>query len=136
MSVAGRIIVDALFHDRDGTAAVNVVSLGKSDEISSGKVAIVTGTLQGNSQPVAIPLYPTTYRDASGTLVSFSVVSRLVMKVNSGTVTFNTGNAIVTMHDSDSVASMPVFVESANDDTITAEPDSANASYTVVLYGS
>ena len=44
MSIEGSINVSALFHDKDGTTAMKVVSLRSSDEYTTGKVAIISGT--------------------------------------------------------------------------------------------
>ena len=40
MSIEGSINVSALFHDRDGTTAMKVLSLRSSDEYTTGKVRI------------------------------------------------------------------------------------------------
>lgn len=44
MTIEGRINVDALFQDRDGTTSVKVVSLRSNNEYTTGKVVIVGGT--------------------------------------------------------------------------------------------
>jgi len=44
MSVDGFISSSALFHDKDGTTTLKVVSLASADSYSSGKVAIASGT--------------------------------------------------------------------------------------------
>ena len=67
MSIEGSINVSALFHDRDGTTAMKVVSLRSSDEYTTGKVAIVTGTAGTAQTSIAIG---DVYRDAAGELVS------------------------------------------------------------------
>jgi hypothetical protein len=65
MSVEGRISVDVLFHDTDGTNAINVVSLRDSREYATGKVAVITGT--AGTAAVNLNEYGITpYRDASG----------------------------------------------------------------------
>jgi hypothetical protein len=78
MSIEGRIIVDALFHDKAGTASLKVVSMSRSQAIASGKVAYVTGTCGTNA--VTIQLAPTTYRDASGATVSFSELNSVIVQ--------------------------------------------------------
>jgi hypothetical protein len=78
MSIEGRITVDALFHDKDGTASLKVVSLQDSRAYTGGKVAVVSGTV-GTSQ-ITIQTQPTTYRDSSGAFVSFDFIERIVMQ--------------------------------------------------------
>ena len=68
MSIEGRINVDVLFHDKDGTASLKVVGLKDSDAYTNGRVAIMSGTC--NTTGVTLLFDPTTYRDASGQLVS------------------------------------------------------------------
>jgi hypothetical protein len=72
--VEGRISVDVLFHDTDGTNAINVLSLQKSDAYTSGIVQHLSGTAgtaaftfgEGGFQGVG----GTTYRNAAGQEVS------------------------------------------------------------------
>jgi len=67
MSIDGRINVDVLFHDKDGTASLKVVSLQDSEAYTTGEVAIMSGTC--STTGVTLSFGPTTYRDASGQLV-------------------------------------------------------------------
>ena len=74
MSVEGRISVDVVFHDTDGTNAINVLTLQKSDAYPSGIVQYLSGTAgtaafsfnEGGFQGVG----GTTYRNAAGQEVS------------------------------------------------------------------
>lgn len=77
MSIEGRIAVDVGFTDSassDGVQAVKRLSLTSTDSQTTGKVAIVTGTC--GTAAVAIAVAPSTYRDADGSLVSFTTVDR------------------------------------------------------------
>jgi hypothetical protein len=74
MAIDGRINVDVLFHDTDGTTSLKVVSLEDSTAYTTGKVAIVTGTV--GTTEVSVSISPGTYRDASGAIVNFTSVSR------------------------------------------------------------
>ncbi len=76
MSIEGRITVDALFHDKDGTNAINVLSLARSGSALQGKCAYVSGTV--GTAAVTIAISPSTYRDSSGSLVSFTDVESVV----------------------------------------------------------
>jgi len=77
MAINGRIGVDAVFHDTDGTTSLKIVSLQSTQEYTTGKVAILTGTA-GTSAVSFSNLGATTYKDASGNAVSFSGVRRLL----------------------------------------------------------
>lgn len=77
MSIEGRIAVDASFSDL--TTGTNLQSLMRlaltsTDSYTSGKVALITGTC--GTATVSISLAPTTFRDSSGSLVSFTTVTR------------------------------------------------------------
>ena len=74
MSIEGRISVDALFHDRAGTARLKVVSLESSVGYTAGQVVRITGTAGTSSTTLAF----TTYRDASGAVVSLTSASKIV----------------------------------------------------------
>jgi hypothetical protein len=68
MSVEGRVSVDVLFHDRDGTNAINTLTIQDVDGYSSGVVAYWHGTC--GTTAVTLAFGPTTYRDASGGLAT------------------------------------------------------------------
>jgi hypothetical protein len=68
MSIEGRINVDALFHDSDGTTSLKVLSIQDSDAYASGIVAYWSGTC--GSTAVTLQFAPTTYRNAAGNLVT------------------------------------------------------------------
>ena len=67
MSVSGRIAIDVEFIDRTTTAAgssVNTITLRDATEYTSGKVAIVTGTV--GTSAVTINGNSLSYRNAAG----------------------------------------------------------------------
>jgi hypothetical protein len=68
MSIEGRINVDVLFYDKDGTASLKVVSLQDSDAYTTGAMAYWSGTCGTTS--VTLTFSPTTYRNASGQIVN------------------------------------------------------------------
>ena len=76
MPINGRINVDVLFHDTDGTASLKVVSLEDSTEYTTGKVAVVSGTVGTAQQSIVI----SSYRDAAGQEVSFTTVERVALQ--------------------------------------------------------
>lgn len=69
MSIDGRINIDALFHDKDGTASLKVLSLESSNAYTSGKVALITGTAGTAQTTITVS---GVYRDASGQLVDIT----------------------------------------------------------------
>jgi hypothetical protein len=79
MSIEGRINVDVLFHDTNGTNAINVVSLQRSKEYATGKVAIISGTASNSPAVVYLPQNGIGYRDATGEIVTFSSVAALAV---------------------------------------------------------
>jgi hypothetical protein len=132
MSLEGRINVDVLFHDKDGTASLKVVSLQDSQAYTSGKVAIVSGTC--GTSAVTIQVAPTAYRDASGAFVSFSEIECYVIKsgpaplvVNNPTVTVNANSLSIvstSYGDFDDAGQLP-----------TVRTNAGTSSYTIAMYG-
>lgn len=83
MSIEGRITVDALLHDKDGTTSLKVLSLQDSDSYPSGVAAMWTGTC--GTAAVTLQLAPTTYRNAAGefqTLQPGGINGRVVFFAN------------------------------------------------------
>jgi hypothetical protein len=131
MSINGRISVDAIFHDTDGTASISVVALNESQEYSSGVVAVITGTASGVLH--TLPVSPTTYRDAAGNLVGIGSLHHVVLKSNSGTVVYaDLVNSVVVPPGK--TASFATDFSFTGDD-ISIYSDGGTASYTIILYG-
>ena len=132
MSIEGRINVDCLFHDKDGTASLKVVSLNDSREYTTGKVAIVSGTV-GTSQ-VSLNTYAPAYRDSSGSLVTFSTLSRVVFSYSGSTakkLNDIDGNFLLSSRNNEPAASSVT----GNVDAL-IDPGSGTGTYTIILYGS
>jgi hypothetical protein len=133
MAINGRINVDVLFHDTDGTTSLKVVSLEGSTELTTGQVAIVTGTC--GTAAVAISIQPSAYKDASGNLVSFSSVERVVF--------LSSRNCLVEETDTQSQVARSLGRVSVGDCSPSAQQifniapqySAGTASYTLVLYG-
>jgi hypothetical protein len=133
MAINGRINVDVLFHDTDGTTSLKVVSLEDSTEYTTGKVAIVTGTV--GTSAVAISTQPSSYKDASGSLVSFNSVGRVVF--------LSSRNCLVQEIDTQSQVARSLGRITVGDcapslqQQFNIAPDfsAGTASYTLVLYG-
>ena len=131
MGLDGRINVDVLFHDTDGTASLKVVSLEDSTAYTTGKVAVVTGTC--GTATVTINVAPSTYRDASGALVSLASVERIAFaatpaaNIDTGQRTSGGDNVITSRNGQINIVDVPSvqFVYTT----------AGTASYTLVLYG-
>jgi hypothetical protein len=77
MTLDGRVNVDVLFHDKNGTSSIKVVTLNNSQEFPEGKVAVITGTA-GTTEVTIGSVGQTTYRNAAGEQVLMDSVERIV----------------------------------------------------------
>lgn len=131
MSINGRTNVDIVFHDLDGTSSIKVVELESSDLLSTGKVALVSGTHGPSTH--TIPHNNTGYYNAAGSQVSFSSITRIGLRAsrpmtltdNQGDVTIRSDAGRVSFSDCEANSSL----------TLTPLYTSGTASYTVFLYG-
>ena len=131
MAIDGRINVDVLFHDTDGTTSLKVVSLEDSAAYTTGKVAIVTGTV--GTTEVSVSISPGTYRDASGAIVNFTSVSRFAFVATPGGIAFQEGDIgkVVSLDGQLAITSS----NSASADDFLVSSAAGTASYTIVIYG-
>ena len=136
-NVSGTISVNVEFRDTttsSGVQSLKTVTLREATEYTSGKVAIITGTA-GTSAVNLGTLGTTTYRNASGSVVSFAAVTRLAFswsgsgerKLNDQVDTFfvlrsNAGSVAVT--------DVPAFTVGPQ-----ISAGTGTGTYTIVLYG-
>ena len=80
MALNGRINVDVLFHDTDGTTSLKVVSLEGSSEYATGVVAVASGTVGTAQQTLNI----SSYRGADGNVVAFTSAQRAAFRCVGG----------------------------------------------------
>jgi hypothetical protein len=138
MAINGRINVDVLFHDTDGTTSLKVVSLEGATEYTTGQVAIVTGTV--GTGVVTIQTSPSTYRNASGAIVDLdqndgfirriafqAVGTRCKLDFQGGDLAYSSGAV--------SVIDTLGVVSGGDALTITRDTTAGTASYTLVMYG-
>jgi hypothetical protein len=135
MSIEGRINVDALFHDKDGTNAINVLTLQDSSEYTTGKVSIVSGT--AGTAATSFGSLDNVYRNAVGNLVSIETPLRLSFSWSGSgyrTLLDSVDTAFVLKSRSGSVAVTDINGATAgvNVDLL---PGIGTGTYTILLYG-
>ena len=137
MAINGRINVDVLFHDTDGTTSLKVVSLEDATEYTTGKVAIVTGTVgttQVNLWSIGNGIGFGGYKNASGNSLEMGLVSRVALRgssVNGVQVEDIDTESLKLLSQSDDLA-----IGSNSGSTLQIRNMSnGTASFTAVLYG-
>jgi hypothetical protein len=136
MSLEGRIAIDVGFTDSatsTGVQSVQRIALTSTDAYAAGKVVVAAGTI--TTAGAQIDLSPSTFRDASGSLVSLASVSRYAFacsrraKINDG------GSSMTVVSDADRVAVCEAGDTAATLVYLDAFFTSGTASYTLVVYG-
>jgi len=88
MTIEGRIGIDVLFHDKDGTNAVNVLSLDDSTQYAAGKAAMISRTVTSGT----ISLDWSTWRDSQGNATSIGNPTRLAFRHSGYGIVTQTGD--------------------------------------------
>jgi hypothetical protein len=133
MAINGRINVDVLFHDTDGTASLKVVSLEDSTEYTTGQVAIVTGTCGTSLFSVYSSNTVTPeYRDASGSVISFTTIQRAAFIAAPAARILEVGPARIFAHSNGRLC---VVDAQSTPAVISVQTTAGTASYTLVIYG-
>lgn len=133
MSVSGRISLDVLFHDTDGTAALRVVSFEASKEYTSGKVASLTGTV--GTAAVTVAVSPVAYKNAAGNAVSFSTIDRIAFSSSQHCICSDGAGAAIASADNELSITSSAIASSTATITITPQYQSGSCGYTLILYG-
>lgn len=134
MSLEGRIAIDVNFGDSStatGVQSLKKVSLTSTDSYSSGKVAIVAGTC--GTAAVAVAVAPSTYRDSSGSAVTFSTVTRFAFAASAAAVCSEASGAGLAISGGSRVSVCDS--RSAGTAGFNVSAYSGTASYTLVIYG-
>jgi hypothetical protein len=133
MALQGRINVDVLFHDTDGTTSLKVVSLEDSTEYTTGTVAVVSGTVGTSATAISLA----NYRDAAGQSVSFSAVNRIALTSSGSGVRYLLASVPevigVVSEGQLAVGSVPEAFPSLSNHRL--RTTAGTASYTLVIYG-
>jgi hypothetical protein len=132
MAINGRINVDVLFHDTDGTTSLKVVSLEGSTEYTTGKVAIVTGTAGTGTVSISIP---PTYRNADGSLSTLTSPSRVAFSATGGNLVRLFDENLLSLQSKSGAVSVSDMEPSDDNLSIQVIGGAGTASYTLVLYG-
>lgn len=134
MSLEGRIAIDVAFSDSaasTGTQSLKRLVLTSTDAYASGKVALVAGTC--GTAAVAIAVAPSTYKDSSGSAVSFATVTRFAFAASAAAVCSEAAGSGVAISGGSRVA----VSDSRNGGTagFNVSAHSGTASYSLVIYG-
>jgi hypothetical protein len=139
--VKGRFGIDVSFNDSTvsgGASSMKTINLTHATEYDFGKIAVVTGTCGTAVSTVAVA--PTTYRNAAGSIVSFSSVSRVAFAADGPTLVACDGSGGCGDNDWTIYSRVgQVAVSEAVETTsfsINVMGTAGTASYTLVMYGS
>lgn len=133
MSLKGKFAIDVQFADSDasgGVRSVKTLALQHASEYTDGKVAVLTGTCGTSATTVAIS--PTTYRDASGSVVSFASISRAAFSADAAGRVKCDGTGDWTLYSRAGQVAVSEAFETASFSISTTAGTSA---WTLVLYG-
>lgn len=141
MSVDGSISASALFHDKDGTTTMKVVSLESVEAYSEGLVASFTGTCGTSATQIDFSQYVKANGDQLSS-TSFSAITRLAFSASPAGV-METGGNIPEMAAGSKDGSVSVienpgwsgFFIPSSPPIVSMRSISGTASYTVVCYG-
>jgi len=134
MALNGTINVSMSFVDTASSTGVESekkASLASADVYTSGKVAVVTGTVGTAVQN--IDLSDLDYRDAAGNLVTMSYVDRAGF-ISENEAFVNFVDIDIKLHATDN--HMAISCVHNTDDTVNVYTTNGTSSYTLLLFGS
>jgi hypothetical protein len=134
MALNGTINVSMSFVDTASSTGVESekkASLASADVYTSGKVAVVTGTVGTAVQN--IDLSDLDYRDAAGNLVTMSYVDRAGF-ISENEAFVNFVDIDIKLHATDN--HMAISCIHNTDDTVNVYTTNGTSSYTLLLFGS
>jgi hypothetical protein len=139
MSTEGRIAVDVSFADSGtatGVQSLKKIAITDTTGYTTGKVAILSGTC--GTAAVNLTYSPTTYRNADGSLVSFTTIERIAyssagsnktrLQDAEGDFAVYASSGRIACTDVDINPSLPSF-------DVRVVATSGTAAYSLVLYG-
>lgn len=135
-NVRGRIAIDVQFADSTasgGVQSLKTLTLQDATEYTSGKVAIVTGTV--GTAAVVVQTQPTTYKNATGEFVSFESMSRIAFAATGKLCNCGDVNEMSIASNNGHVAATLVNLPGGDTFVVTPDQPAGTASYTLVIYG-
>lgn len=126
MSIDGSFGVNVVFHDREGSR-IKVVQLADHQNYTTGKVAIVTGTV---SPEGSVPISLTTYKNAAGQTATF-LTRRVAFQCTRDSY-FNDGTGYGALRSNNNRVSVG---DVENTGEVAPLFTSGTAAWTVVLWG-
>lgn len=144
MSLDGFVSSSAIFHDKDGTTTMKAASLASTEHVTSGKIAVITGTC--SSSETTIDFGDTGYTMADGTDASWVAngldITRIVFSADPAAQltgnSFLKGFKIASSNGNVAVTDIPegiVFTSGTSEYTAAVKCDSGTASYTILAIG-
>lgn len=138
----GRIAVDVQFTDSttsEGVQSLKSITLQDATEYTSGKVAIVTGTM--STVTVSVPRTAVPYLNSLGSQVSMSQWNRLAFSSTrpAGVFFATTFPAVAGPRSTDGqvgLSTIPSAFTASSFISIVADYTAGTASFTLVIYGS
>lgn len=140
MSLDGSISASALFHDKDGTTAIKVVSLESVEAYSEGLVAMFTGTCGTSLTQIDFSQYTKANGDQLSSY-SFNTITRLAFSASPAGVMETAGNIpemkVGSKSGSVAVVENPGWLGLVPlaSPTVSVRSISGTATYTIVCYG-
>ena len=133
MSIDGRFQIDVLFHDVGGANSLKVLSLESGDAVSSGKVALITGTVGTSS--VTISRQPAPYTAADGGIVTFATVERVALQADPH-VELTTSTTKTYFASGNRVGVYELTGSERTASTFSVRTTTGTATYSLLVYGS
>jgi hypothetical protein len=136
MSLEGRIAIDVGFTDSGsstGVQSVKRIALTSTDAYTAGKVVVAAGTM--TTAGAQIDFSPSTFRDASGSLVSLASVSRYAFACSRRARILDGSSSMTVVSDADRVAVCEAGNTAATLVSLSPLFTSGTASYSLVVYG-
>jgi hypothetical protein len=133
MTLLGKVAIDVQFSDSTtagGVRSLKTVSLQHASEYDTGRVAVIAGTC--GTSAVTVPISPTTYKDATGSAVSFASVSRAAFSADAAGRVKCDGTGDWTLY---SRAGQIAVSESFETASFSISTTAGTSAWTLVLYG-
>lgn len=136
MSIEGRIAVDVSFADSatsSNVQSLKKISLVDTTSYTTGKVAIVTGTVGTAAVNIEIPF--AAYKDAAGNASTLTLPSRVAFSATGSNLVQLTDAAALSLFSKGGSVSVSDIGPADDGFAVAVASNSGTASFTLVLYG-